>query len=410
MDEKLFKDMTPEEQLGWLTDFSKFSQEKLPLLEQLGDTWEACHIKSMKEGLVLLNAFQVCRDFVSKSFRYGDYSARVKRFIFYMDLVRKKIDAGEGMKGANGESFAFVAKIKQSSPRRGRPASAETIARREAEAKAARQQATLFGEDAQKKPAADSKKPSVSPTEASAVPHPSVPFIAPGTRDDAEYKLSVAQIRTFLSADLQQQADQIRALRTTAGAAAEKAKTMAELKTAPELVAPVAEQAQRTLEQVKSIYAAIDEELAALWYRLQNGSPEWKDAWMKRYGFKGSEDLHPDLIHDLRKHYRKVTEANPGFDAKMRLAIEEESPEYIEKQKQEAARKKEVQDILRYMKRKDKGQKVATARQKFSRLEELLGKKEAAVYKPLLAKIEDEQREAQASKEKKPSEAKKKAK
>ena len=49
-----------------------------------------------------------------------------------------------------------------------------------------------------------------------------------------------------------------------------------------------------------------------------------------------------------------------------------------------------MQDIIRYFKRKDKGQKLETARNKFKRLEELLGKKEAANYRPLLTKIEED--------------------
>ena len=224
------------------------------------------------------------------------------------------------------------------------------------------------------------------------------PFIAPTSHDDAEYRLSIAQKRVFLSTELQKEADKIRALRTTAGAAAERAKTMAELKAAPELIAPVAEEAQRTLEQVNSIYAEIDNELAAIWYRLQNDSPEWAAGWCKRYGYKSAADLHADLIYDLRRHYKKVTEAQPDFDDCMRRTIEQESPEYIARQKEEAAKKKEVQDIIRYLKRKDKGvseTRVKTSREKFKRLQELLGKKEADNYKPLLTKIEDDYKAAQ---------------
>lgn len=416
MQQKLFKDMTHEEQLRWATDFSKFTEEKLPVLEQLGDAWERCHIKDMDEGLRLLNAFQFCRDFVDKSLRYGDYKSRVRRFVFYIELIQKKLKSGEITKGINGEVYAIIVPKQQEAKRRGRPASAETIARREAEAKAAEQQTTMFGPAA---PApnvetsaadADSRNNDITKSRYNETTKSRYnetttsrnnentqanqqPFIAPASRDDAEYKLSIAQKRAFLSPDLQKDADKIRALRTTAGAAAEKAKTMAELKAAPELIAPIAEQAQRTLEQVNSIYAEIDNELAAIWYRLQNDSPEWAAGWCKKYGYKSAADLHTDLIYDLKKHYKKVTEAHPDFDARMRRTIEQESPEYIARQKEEAAKKKEVQDIIRYLKRKDKGvseTRIKTSREKFKRLQELLGKKEAADYKPLLTKIEDD--------------------
>ena len=77
----------------------------------------------------------------------------------------------------------------------------------------------------------------------------------------------------------------------------------------------------------------------------------------------------------------------------MKTLIEQESPAFVAKQKADAEKKKEVQDILRYLKRKDKGPseaRVKTAKEKFHRLEELLGKKEAADYKPLVRKIEDD--------------------
>lgn len=368
--DKLFKDMTQEEQLRYVTDLTTFANEKLPMLEQIGDSWEACHVKSMKEGLDLLRAFQFARDFVEKSLRYGDYSARVKRVRFYLDLIQKKIQAGEGVKGVGGEVFALVPKVQQQGARRGRPASAETIARREAEAKAAEQQKELFDNNP-----------------ATTTPATGVSFMAPTPREDTEYKLSIAQKRAFLSPELQKLADNIRALRTTAGAAAERAKTMADMKAAPELIAPVATEAQRTLEQVEQIYQEIDAELAVVWYRLQNDEP-YKEKWLNQYGYKSADDLHPDLLHDLRKHYQKVKSSE--FDLRCKTLIEQENPEFVAKQKEEAAKKKETQDIIRYLRRKDKSQKIETARTKFARLQELIGKKEAATYKPLLTKIEEE--------------------
>lgn len=47
---------------------------------------------------------------------------------------------------------------------------------------------------------------------------------------------------------------------------------------------------------------------------------------------------------------------------------------------------------MRYLRCKENATAVClnTSREKFKRLEELLGKKDAAVYKPLLTKIEDD--------------------
>ena len=95
---------------------------------------------------------------------------------------------------------------------------------------------------------------------------------------------------------------------------------------------------------------------------------------------------------------------SPEFDLRCKTLIEQESPEYAAKVKAEAERKKEVQDILRYLKRKDKpatDARLNGAREKFARLEQLLGKKEAKDYKPLLAFIEDENRKLNAEKKQK---------
>lgn len=369
--EKLLKDMTPEEQLQWATSFGQWSEEKLPVLEQLGDAWEMTHVKDMETGLRLLNAFQFCRDYCHQAMRYGDYSARVNRVRYYVDKIKKKMASGEVMKGTDGKVFALVPPQKPAT-RRGRPASAETIARREAEAKAKEQQQELSL-------VVNSPAPGIGdiPMETAA--------------EETEFKLTIAQKRMLLSPALQELADKIRDLRTTAAANATKAKTMAELKASPELIAPVAEAAQRTLEQVDQIYQEIDAELAVVWFRLQNDSDQWRKKWMKRYGFKSMEDISPALVHDLKKHYQKMK--SDEFDQRCRILIEQESPEYVERVKAEAAKKKEVQNIVAYLRRKDKAPseaRVKTAREKFNRLTILLGKKEAAAYKPLLTKIEED--------------------
>ena len=356
---KLYNEMSDDEQLQYSKQLTEFATEKLPILEKLGDAWELSHRNIMDIGLKLLAAFYFARDYVDAALRYGDYSARVYRLRFYIEKAQAEIS----------KSMAAKEKaVQQQQPRRGRPASAETLAKREAEAKAAEQQMTMQ------------------------------PFVAPGSsHNEKEYKLSIAQIRPFLSPELQERSDNVRALRNTFAAASERAKTMADMKANPETIKPWTKQAADAVESYQAIYAAIDEELAVVWYRLQNDEP-YRRKWFEKFGFKSYEDVHPDLIHDLKKHYQKMQSAE--FDHRMRTLVEQESPEYIAQQKADAAKKKEVQDILRYLKRKDKGQNVETARQKFSRLEELLGKKEAADYRPLLTKIESDHKSKNSKKKK----------
>ena len=224
----------------------------------------------------------------------------------------------------------------------------------------------------------------------------SVAAVAAVSNEQSDYRLSIAQKRMLLSADLAKRTEDIRTLRGQMAAAAEKAKTLAELNRPQKEIETAAKESIEANDAVQAIFAEIDTELAVTWYRLQNDSDEWRNAWLQKHGFKSIKDVHDDLKHDLRKHYQKVQ--SPEFDLRCRTIIEQESPEYVAKQKAEAEKKKEVQDILRYLKRKDKGKSVETSRAKFRRLEELLGKKEAADYKPLLTKIEDDAKQAEKEK------------
>jgi len=125
---KLYNEMTPDEQLRYVTDFTSFIDKKLPALEQIGDAWEQSTIKDFETGLRLLNAFQFARDFVDKAVRYGDYSARVHRIRIYVDKIKTEIAKGLSLKGADGHTYALVAPSLPAR-RRGRPTKEEAAAR-----------------------------------------------------------------------------------------------------------------------------------------------------------------------------------------------------------------------------------------------------------------------------------------
>jgi hypothetical protein len=352
METKLFKEMTADEQLRYVSDLTSFVDEKLPVLEKLGDAWELSHRKDMETGLQLIAAFQFARDFVDKALRYGDYSARVYRLRMYFNKIKEEIARGNSFKASDGKTYAVVPPAAPQAPRRGRPASAATIARREAEAEAARQQTEI--------------------------PIPAMPQI--------ENKLHLNQLAWLCSDDTARAIETVQKLRFTSEAASERAKLLAEQGAAPEVIEPYAKEAADAIEAYQSIYAAVDTDLATVWYRLQNDEP-YRERFVKR--FKGVDLIQVGRI--CRPYYDKVK--SPEFDLRMKTLIEQESPEFVARQKEDAAKKKEVQDILRYLKRKDKGPseaRVKTAKEKFHRLEELLGKKEAADYKPLVRKIEDD--------------------
>ena len=396
---KTFTQMTADEQMQWAAAFGEYLKTQWPLLEPVavnrGQQLTSDHQSLINALFDLLDVWPFATDFISQARKYGDYAARVYRLPVYIEKVKDLLSRTD-----TTATRALVTLV--SKPAGGRRASAATIARREAEARAASQQQQLFTKPAATTPAATpSTTPTVSPV-GSNVGSPAASFIPPTFRDDAEYRLSVAQKRAFLSPDLQQRADQIRTLRTASDQAAERARTMGDMKAPAKDIKPVAKEAIRAHDEYVRIYADIDEELAVLYYRLLNDSPEWRLAFLRKYGYiKGSvkpadllpltDYLHADLLHDLKKHYEKLQ--SPEFDVRCRILVEQESPEYVERQKQEAEKQEEVQAIVRYLRRTDKPQsdtRLKTARSRFKRLQQLLGKQEAEDYRPLLTFIEEE--------------------
>ncbi len=109
MEQKLYTQMTPDEQLSYVTDLTKFINDKLPVLERLGDAWEQSSRKDMETGLQLLYAFQFARDFVDKAVRYGDYAARAHRLRIYVDKTKGEQYKGLAMQGSDGHTYALVA-------------------------------------------------------------------------------------------------------------------------------------------------------------------------------------------------------------------------------------------------------------------------------------------------------------
>ena len=372
---KLWRSMTDDEQRRYVERLTAFESEKLARLEQKQEAWGVEQRELMDEALELMAAWQFARDFVDKALRYGDYAARVYRVRFYVEKIKLEIER-------LSPDMLPTATDKKRKP--GRPASAATLAKREAERKAAKQQVEMF------KPAGEPAGTVAHSGDGSGVnaalsrSEPS-PVPSPTDAVQQDYRLPIAQKRMLLTVELAQRTEDIRTLRGTMAAAAERAKTLAELNRPQKEIEDAAQESIKANDAYQAILADIDAELATVWYRLQNDEP-YRERFLQKHGFKTIKDMHADLLHDLRKHYEKVK--SPEFDLRCRTLVEQESPEYVARQKEDAARKKEVQDIIRYFKRKDKGQKLETARAKFKRLEELLGKKEAADYKPLLTKIE----------------------
>lgn len=237
-------------------------------------------------------------------------------------------------------------------------------------------------------------------------------------------RLRLSDLAWLCSDELRQRIPTVQGLRVTAESASERAKTMADMGAKPEDIAPYAQQAKEAVEGYQAIYQAVDEELAIQFKRLSLDQP-YIDRFRAR--FKGV-DIEK-VLHITRPYYEKVREqekqrademAKKGeltIDERIRLLIERDNPEYAARLKAEEAKKEEVADILRYLKRKDKDAsdtRLKTAKEvKFPRLVELIGEKEAADYLPLIAYIEEENckwREAKGGDSPAPKERKKPAK
>ena len=444
---KLYNEMTPDEQLRYVTDFTSFIDKKLPALEHIGDAWEQSTIKDFETGLRLLNAFQFARDFVDKAVRYGDYSARVHRIRIYVEKIKNEIAKGLSLKGADGHTYALVAPSLPAR-RRGRPTKEEAAARlrgidvpkptdpeMEKQIVIARlmgidvqvsnvaprekNNAELAAERAARQAAYDQQNPSLFPalrqaqgpsgspsgaqttvavlrqarsTGSGQAQEPSggqSPMADIYTDRIFNDRLHLSDLAWLCSDDLKARIEQVRAQRTVFGSASERAKLLAEQGADPKTIAPYARQAEEAREAFESTYAAVDEALAIQYKRLSIDQP-----YIERFKarFKGV-DLEK-VLYITHPYYEKLK--SPELDLRIRTLIEQDSPEYAARMKAEEEKKQEVTDILRYLKRRDKmatDVRLKSAKEvKFPRLVELIGEKEAMNYYPLITYIEEENR------------------
>lgn len=272
-DSKLFKDMTLEEQGKYLKDFSNFTVEKLPLLCQFGDAWTEARVKSFEDGLMLLQAFSYCRDFVKQALYWRDFNRRVKSFMYLMDKVRKEISEGRSMKTAEGKTIVALEEDKK----RGRPSKAK---------------------DAKAETQTETQPPSASP-----VPQPTMtPLQQIASQVAGVERLSLRELSWLLTPELQEEVKKVQLLRATATAESEQAKALAENNVAAEIIKPHTEATVKAMESIQSIYNKVDLELAEVYYRLSedNDFGGFKAAWEKKGGaFSG-------LLEILLPYYDKM--------------------------------------------------------------------------------------------------------
>lgn len=431
--------MNVDEQLRYVTDLSKFVEEKLPILEKLSDAWELSHRKDFETGLNILSAFQFARDFVDKALRYGDYAARVYRIRTYIEKIKLEIAKGLSLKGSDGHTYALVS---PSIParRRGRPTAAEQEARKQGitikgpkDAEMEKQVviARLMGVDVKVSQDAPREKNNAELAEERAKKqaeydkqNPKIPLegIEPAAQPQAPYSMAMSDVYAdrisserlhltdlawLCSNETKERIEQVRSQRAVFSAAAERAKLLGEQGADAKVIEPYARQAEEARNAFESTYAAVDEELAIQFKRLSIDLP-----YIEKFKARFQNVNMEKVLYICRPYYEKVKGEQPEIDLRIKTLIEQDSPEYAAKMKADQEKKEEVTAILRYIRRKDKPnvkQRIQTLEERYKRLVELVGEEDAKINRPIIdAAIEDYEKNIKPQEEAKKAEKKKK--
>lgn len=131
MTQRLYTEMSADEQALWVQDFAQVMEqcsERLALLTKGKATATTDDAASIRRIFTLLAAWPFAQDFCDKAQRYGDYMARTSRLPIYIEKVKEKLADGLTMTDAQGRVVAYV---NPSTPlrRRGRPTKEEVAAR-----------------------------------------------------------------------------------------------------------------------------------------------------------------------------------------------------------------------------------------------------------------------------------------
>lgn len=453
MEQKLYQQMTVEEQLRYVTDLTTFVNEKLPVLERIGDAWEISHRKDMETGLQLIGAFMFARDFVDKALRYGDYAARVHRIRVYIDKIKGEIAKGLSLKGSDGHTYALVSPTVPQR-RRGRPSAAEVEARRngieiprptdpemEKQMVIARlmgveiivsdkvprekNNAEVAAEKAVRQAEYDRQNPSLFPADTSessgknnvsaansqesgsagtskAMGQVSVPSDSPAPQSGLPcptmsevYQDRIDQDRLRLNDLAWLCSDDLKKrIEMVRGLRVTAESASERAKTMADMGASpdqIAPYAQQAKEAVEGYLAiyAAVDEELAVQFKRLSIDVPYQEKFKGR--FRGV-DIEK-VLHITRPYYEKVRKDDPTVDVRIKQAIEQDNPEYAARLKAEEEKKQEMQALHRYIVRKDKeasDERVKTMTERIERMRELAGDEVANSYLPILAKTKED--------------------
>lgn len=406
MKQKPYSQLTPEEQLEYIQRLSKFETLSLPALEPYakGGTMTAEHKRMAEEGMKLLAAFPVSRDFAEKGLYFRDYERRVYRLRHYVNKIKDEIAKEVVVQTHDGATFAYVPKMQQQFRRRGRPTREEAAAMANApatDAQTKKQQAIaqMMGveivtnqvireknneELAQERKAKEDAQAKMNPSLFDNQPTANSGQQVLAALPPAAYeRATLSQLSFLLSPELAEIVATVRDLRNQASAAAETAKAMAQAGKSPDEVKPYAEEAAEATEGYERIYDAVDRELATVYLRLKEDQTYRADFTAKHYQNVPPAAMAQQLaaLEKLLKPY--FMKQDKAFTAKVRKMIADNNPEVVAAKEKEAEKKKAAEKLIKYLRRQDKEntpRRIEGMEKKFAELEALIGKKEAKPY------------------------------
>lgn len=411
---KLYKEMTPEEQLKWITDFSTFTKEQLPVLCALGDVWVESSIKNFEKGLALMNAFAYCRDFVSKSLLFRDFSRRVNLMAKYIGKIKAEIGTGTVIKGTNGEMLAYMPATQAVTRRRGRPskenmdAAIAVASENDIELQKAKAIADLTGSMIVTPTVGQSPEKVAEESARKAAEELAKKAAQPSLFDQGvnailgDKKLHFDQLEWLVSEELRADMKTVSALRATAASESEQAKALAERNVAQDIIEPHSRAAVEATKAYQAIYSRVDQELAVLFVSLTK-EPDFG-------GFKArvesSGQTLEQLLNILRPYYEKM--GGEAFATALEASVgkvnaEVKTPEQIkdeeEAKKLAATKAKTLHTIRTYMLRSD----VKVTPKRVEKMKEYLEDVKAwgeptDEYEMIIAKAEQELAEVAESK------------
>lgn len=421
---KKFFELTTEEQTRWVNEFAEWKSEGYRLAA-IKKGWTREDTAAMVQGLRLLEVWPYCAEICEKARKYGDYASRAYRLPMYIEKIQADLAAGLTITDAEGKTLV---QVQPSTPlrRRGRPSREEEAyaklhgkpmivqgednaeaRRRKAIAKALGMEVIVAGEPPREKNndelRAERKERERKEREMNPPLFEESPEEIAAAMENmkvgsvSESLPSLQQLKWLMSPEVAQMVDRVAELRNLRAAESERAKTMSDMGAKEKDIEPHTQAAAEADDQLASIFAAIDRDLAEVNYRLKLDET-YPDKLKAKY-----KDVDiPLLIKTTNRYLTKMCEEQPTFMQAMQDKVDAERPERVAEREKAEAEKKEVSELCRYIKRTDKGpsdERVATMTKRIERLRELRGDEFADAFLPILEKTKRDNKAMHEAKE-----------